>query len=224
MKEFNDKAAYPPKQKKTRGKAHHAQEKSMVEQEQPVPVLKPKGMEEVDRTKYRTRLTREHNRVERLNEKAQQLYHKSLSQVQQAAANKQRHSAIFNAQTDRTVLPPLHRDQAKGKKKVLTKEEEAAEKYKDYINILSDLKRYYQGIEKLQRSASTMMTYMRGSADMLNIANDVSESAEIMLTSVRHLHHKKREIEKSYPEFQEKAKIFGKTLNRIQEKRMQQSL
>lgn len=219
MKEFNDKARALLEQKNTR---FQTQEKTMIEKEQPVPELTPDGMYEVKKAHFKARLSRDHQRVKVLNEKAQKLYKKSLSELQQAAADQQRRSAGFNASADRTVLPPLN-DNGKDRNKTLTQEEETAEKYKDYIKTISDLRRTYQGIEKLQSAASKIMTHMHDHDDMLKVAQDISDSEQIMQTSAVQLYNNKMTLEKAYPDFQAKANVFGKTLNHIQTKRKEMS-
>lgn len=82
MQNFNSVAKdISPEQSRAAFKA--ARQKTMVEQQQIVPVLKPHGMgeSEVDRIAYRTQLQNEHKQAQAVNLRAQQLYQMRVSEI-----------------------------------------------------------------------------------------------------------------------------------------------
>ena len=88
MKAFKQAAARFPKSDEQPASINPADTKSWVEQEQPVPVLTPDGMQEVNRAHFNARWAQEKKRMAHLNDKAEQLYGKPLTAIRQAS---QRH-------------------------------------------------------------------------------------------------------------------------------------
>lgn len=77
-----------------------ARQKTMVEQQQIVPVLKPHGMgeSEVDRLAYRAQLHNEHRQAQNPQMRAQQLYRTKLSDIDSKTQDQGRSIRSFNQQ------------------------------------------------------------------------------------------------------------------------------
>ena len=85
MKDFNQFAqgVTPEQTRAAIQLAAQQRQKTMIEKQQPVPVLKPRGMGEdvVDRQAYRNKLKQDHELAQRLNQRAQEIYQMNITKL-----------------------------------------------------------------------------------------------------------------------------------------------
>lgn len=91
-----------------------------------------------------------------------------------------------------------------------TEQKNLSPAYEEYIRILGDIKRYYQGVSKLQNAATLILTHVPDNPHMMQVAQEVSAGAQLMHKSANLLYFKRKEIEKAHPDFKEKAMTFAK--------------
>ncbi len=202
MKDFNEKAIGLPQHNT---KQAHLPEKTMIEKEQPVPILKPDGGLEVDRQAFKSKLNQEHEHVKRLNEKAQRLYKQSLRDVQQQSANEGRSRLSFNRQSSIDK-------QAIAQDKLVPEQKAPETTYEYYIKLLDEIERLSKISDKLQRSAQTLFQNMEGRPHIMRAAQDISEGVQLAAQTLAARFDEKRKIDKLHPEFKDKARVFGKAL------------
>jgi hypothetical protein len=97
MRIFNQAArGISPEQSRATFKA--ARDKTMVERQQSVPVLRPHGMgaDEVIRQSHRSAMRQDHNRAKSLNERAKQLYQQQASEIKTQAKHPRQTTNNFN--------------------------------------------------------------------------------------------------------------------------------
>lgn len=106
MKNFNQSAqgVSPEQTRAALQRAAQQRQKTMIEQQQPVPVLKPHGMGEdvIDRQVYRHKLSNDHRQAQRLNQRAQHIYQRDITALHARAIEK---GKTQPAQLERTATP-----------------------------------------------------------------------------------------------------------------------
>jgi hypothetical protein len=100
MKDFNQLAqGVTPEQTRAAVQlAAQQRQKTMLEQQQPVPVLKPHGMGEdvVDRQAYCNKLKQDHEQAQRLNQRAQEIYQMNITTLNDHISEPERASKATN--------------------------------------------------------------------------------------------------------------------------------
>ena len=216
MKDFNKRASYFPNKDRAQDKVSLVDEKTMVEQEQIVPALTPDGMQDVANMHYKARLSREHDRVKRLNDKAKKLYQTPLSELQRKAAQMEK-SAEFNAQANQLHSSRL----TQTRKETLTMSTEndtLSDDQKHYIATLSNKKRLYQAHKQLQNAVTTALNNS-DNPQTLKLAQDISAASQTVQAAANYLHHQQKTLEDKHPEFKAQAVEYSKSRqqNRSQE-------
>ena len=225
MKIFNKISAFFPKQEKGRDKLPHVvEEKSMVEQEQPVLVLTPKGIQVIKKAHFNHRLEREHQRARRLNEKALVFYKKSVAHLRQAAAIQAGYKTYdmrdgFNAKakTNRLDSSTKLKTLTKKETKTMTTENQhlPAEK-QHYVSTISHKKRLYQAHKQLQNTVSYALNSSSTSPEMMKMAQEINAASQNVQSAANYLHRQQKAIEEKNPELKTEAIEYSKSREQTQ--------
>lgn len=161
---------------------HH---KTMIEQGQPVPVLRPHGMgeEAVDRAIYHQKLRRDDARAKRVNQ----------------------HYQPANDVTPKTLTERFHMSNDTNNSNFETMSPEQQR----YVQLMANKKRLYGASQKLNEALQASVS-TGGNNQSMAVSQKIGAASQAVQATANNLAHQQKQIEAAHPEFKAQAVQYAK--------------
>ncbi|MCY7297305.1 hypothetical protein [Alteromonas sp. a30] len=162
-----------------------ARQQTMIEQSQPVPVLKPYGMgeEAIDREIYRNQLRRDDARAKRVNQHYQPANNVTPTTLTEAFT-----------MTNDTNNPNF---------------DKMSQEQQRYVQLMANKKRLYGASQKLNEALQASLADGNNTPSMA-VAQKISAASQAVQSTANNLAHQQKQIEAIHPEFKTQAVQYAK--------------